>query len=79
MFCGKLVRCVTKEKHLGHEFNSNFCHTSNLVSIDNVIRDMKLRTNAIITQFKPVSWSQNLLYYPLLHFTFSHMGKQLIF
>ena len=56
MFCGKSVRCVTKEKHLGHEFSSNFCHTSNLVSIDSVIRDMKVRTNAIITQYKPVSW-----------------------
>ena len=60
MFCGKLVKCVIKEKHLGHEFSSNFCHTSNLVSIDNVITDMKVRTNAIITQFKPVSWKSKV-------------------
>ena len=60
MLCSKQVKIVNKENHLGHVLSSDYCHTSNLVNIDNVIRDMKVRTNAIITQFKPVSWKSKV-------------------
>ena len=60
MLCGKQVKIVNKENHLGHVLSSDYCHTSNLVNIDNVIRDMKVGTNAIITQFKPVSWNSKV-------------------
>ena len=60
MLCGKLVKVVNKEKHLGHVLSSEYCHTSTLVNIDNVIRDMKVRTNAIINNFKPVSWKSKV-------------------
>ena len=56
MLCGKQVKIVSKEKHLGHVFSTEYCHTPTLINIDNVIRDMKVRTKAIINQFKPVSW-----------------------
>ena len=54
--CGTKVRTVTDEKHLGHIFSSEYGQTFNLIKIDNVIRDMKVRTNIITTQFKPISW-----------------------
>ena len=56
MLYGKKVEIVNKKKHLGHVLSTEYCHTSTLINIDNVIRDMKVRTNAIINQFKPVSW-----------------------
>ena len=60
MLCDRPVKIVKEEKHLGHLFSSDYCHTSNLINIDSVIRDMKVRTNAIITQFKPVSWKSKV-------------------
>ena len=60
VLCGKKVKIVNKETHLGHVLNSDYCHTSTLVNIDNVIRDMKVRTNAIINNFKPVSWKSKV-------------------
>ena len=56
MLCGIKVTNVTKEKHLGHVFNSEYCKSFNLINIDDVIRDMKVRTNTIVTQFRPISW-----------------------
>ena len=56
ILCGTKVRTVTDEKHLGHIFSSEYGQTFNLIKIDNVIRDMKVRTNIITTQFKPISW-----------------------
>ena len=49
MLCGIKVTNVTKEKHLGHVFNSEYCKSFNLINIDDVIRDMKVRTNTIVT------------------------------
>ena len=60
MLCGKQVKIVNKEKHLGHVLSTEYCHTSTVINIDNVIRDMKVRTNAIINQFKPVSWKSKV-------------------
>ena len=60
MFCDKQVKINTKEKHLGHVLSVDYCHTSNLINIDSVIRDMKVRTNAIITQYKSVSWKSKV-------------------
>ena len=53
---GSKVSNISNEKHLGHVFDSNFTHSLNLINIDNVIRDMKVRTYTISTQFKQVSW-----------------------
>ena len=44
------------EKHLGHNFDASFVNSFNLIDFDNVICDLKVRTNAIITNFKPISW-----------------------
>ena len=51
MLCGIKVTNVTKEKHQGHMFSSEYCKSFNLINIDDVIRDMKVRTNTIVTQF----------------------------
>ena len=56
MLCDRPVKIVKEVKHLGYSFSSDYCHASNLVNIESIIRDMKVRTNAIITQFKAVSW-----------------------
>ena len=56
MLCGSIIRNIANEKHLGHVFDTGFNHSFNLINIENVIRDMKVRTNTISSQFKPVSW-----------------------
>ena len=56
MLCGIKVKNVNKEKYLGHMFSSEYCKSFNLINIDDVIRDMKVRTNTIVTQFRPISW-----------------------
>ena len=50
--CGTKVTNVKSEKHLGHIFNS----TCNLIDIQPVIRDIKVRTNVILNQFRCLSW-----------------------
>ena len=54
--CGTRIKNIANEKHLGHVFDSAFTHSLNLININNVIRDMKVRTNTISSQFKPISW-----------------------
>ena len=56
MLCGSRVKNVTNEKHLGHIFSSEYEKSMNLINLDDVIRDMKVRTNTIVSQFKPISW-----------------------
>ncbi|CAL4117868.1 unnamed protein product [Meganyctiphanes norvegica] len=56
MLCGSRIRNIANEKHLGHVFDTGFNNSLNLINIENVIRDMKVRTNTISAQFKPVSW-----------------------
>ena len=54
--CGSSIKNVTSETHLGHVFQADYGHTMNLINFDHIIRDMKVRTNAIVNQFKPISW-----------------------
>ncbi len=43
---------MKNEKHLGHVFQN----AESMIDFSNVTRDIKVRTNVIINQFKPVSW-----------------------
>ena len=54
--CGKQVANVRKEKHLGHIFKSQYNMSYNLIELDSVIKDLKVRTNVIVNRFKPISW-----------------------
>ena len=56
IFDGCEIKNILSEKHLGHNFNASFVNSFNLIDFDNVICDLKVRTNAIITNFKPISW-----------------------
>ena len=49
---GSKIKIVENEKHLGHIFQN----LENKINFNNVIRDIKVRTNVIINQFKPISW-----------------------
>ena len=49
---GSKIKNVKNEKHLGHVFQN----AENMIDFSNVTRDIKVRTNVIINQFKPVSW-----------------------
>ena len=62
---GSKIRGLSMRHKVSNVINIYYRETSalswyNLVSIDNVITDMKVRTNAIITQFKPVSWKSKV-------------------
>ena len=61
MLCGSRVKIVNSEKHLGHVFKSDYVDTFNLINMDNVIRDMKVRTNALSSHFKSVSWKSKTI------------------
>ena len=50
--CGKTIKNVKSEKHLGHVFEA----TANIINIDSIIKDLKVRTNVIINQFRSISW-----------------------
>ena len=52
--CGKIIKNVKTEKHLGHTFTCD--NNLHLINIDSIIRDLKVRTNTIINQFKSISW-----------------------
>ena len=58
---GSRIKNIDSEKHLGHVFDSSFTHSFNLININNIIRDMKVRTNTITTQFKSVSWKSKAI------------------
>ena len=45
---------------LGHTFNSVSYSNFNFISLDSVIRDLKVRTNTIINQFRPISWESKV-------------------
>ena len=49
---GCKIKNVKSEKHLGHTFQN----TENIIDFSSVTRDIKVRTNVIINQFRPVSW-----------------------
>ena len=58
--CGQRIKNVRSEKHLGHIFNSVSYSNFNIISFDSVIRDLKVRTNTIINQFRPISWESKV-------------------
>ena len=58
MICGKIIKKVKSEKHLGNTFTVN--GHSHLFNIDSVIRDLKIRTNAIVNNFKNISWQSKI-------------------
>ena len=49
---GCKIKNVKSEKHLGHTFQNS----ENVIDFSSVTRDIKVRTNVIINQFRPVSW-----------------------
>ena len=46
------MKNAKNEKHLGHTFQNS----ENVIDFSSVTRDIKVRTNVIINQFRPVSW-----------------------
>ena len=58
--CGKRVLNVKKEKHLGHIFKTQYNMSYNLIDLDLVIKDLKVRTNIIVNRFKPISWKSKV-------------------
>ncbi len=54
---GRTIHNVMSEKHLGHLISSG----GSLVNLEAVMRDMKVRTNAIIHQFYSTSWQSKVL------------------
>ena len=50
------IKNVLNEKHLGHNFDASFVNSFNLINFQNVTNDLKVRTNAIINNFRPISW-----------------------
>ena len=56
--CGKLIKNVKSEKHLGHTFTTT--SHSHILNIESVIKDLKVRTNTIINQFKSISWQAKI-------------------
>ena len=48
------------DKHLEHTFSTTYEQTFNLINLEGIIRDMKVRTNTIIAQFKPISWKSKV-------------------
>ena len=49
---GCFIKHVNNETHLGHTFKN----TGNFVDYSDVIKDIKVRSNVIINNYKPVSW-----------------------
>ncbi len=54
---GRTIQNIKSEKHLGHLISSR----GSLVNLEPVMRDMKVRTNAIIHQFYSTSWQFKVL------------------
>ena len=59
--CGKIIKNIKIEKHLGHVFTAD--NNSHLINIDSVIKDLKVRMNQIINQFKPICWQAKVKLY----------------
>ena len=55
--CGHIIKNVKSEKHLGHSFENSY----DIINIDSVIRDIKIRSNTIINTFRPMSWESKVL------------------
>ena len=55
--CGRNVKNVKTEKHLGHIFENSY----DIINIDSIIRDLKIRSNIIVNKFRPTSWDSKVL------------------
>ena len=55
--CGQNVKNVKTEKHLGHIFENSH----DIINIDSIIRDLKIRSNIIVNKFRPTSWESKVL------------------
>lgn len=51
LLCGQKVKNVKTEKHLGHVFENSY----DLINIESIIKDIKVRSNVIMNKFRPVS------------------------
>ena len=58
--CGYRIKNVKSETHLGHQFCSSYDQTYNMINFDSIIRDIKIRTNTIVNEFRPVSWQSKV-------------------
>ena len=55
--CGRILKHVKPETHLGHTFENSY----DIINIESIIRDIKVRTNTIVNTFKPLSWESKVL------------------
>ena len=55
--CGKIIKNVKSESHLGHTFENSY----DIINIESIIRDLRIRTNTIINTFRPISWESKVL------------------
>ena len=55
--CGQNVKNVKTEKHLGHVFENTY----DIINLDSIIRDIKVRSNIIVNKFRPTSWESKVL------------------
>ena len=49
---GHTIKNVKSEKHLGHIFQNS----TNIIDFDDAIKDIKVRSNVIANEFRPISW-----------------------
>ena len=49
---GHKMEVVDSEKHLGHSFQTK----DYMINIENIIKDIRIRSNVIINNFRPISW-----------------------
>ena len=52
IIAGCKIKNVKMEKHLGHTFQNS----QNIINFDAIIKDIKVRSNIIVNQFRPISW-----------------------
>ena len=57
---GCRIKNVHSEFHLGHQFCSSFTQTSNMIHFENIIRDIKVRTNVVVNEFRQISWQSKV-------------------
>ena len=49
---GHKIEVVDSEKHLGNKFQAD----RNIINIENIIKEIRVRTNVIINKFRPIAW-----------------------
>ena len=52
MISGCPVKNVKTEKHLGHTFQNS----KNIINFDAITKDIRVRSNVIVNDFRPISW-----------------------